>query len=86
LVDNVIEHAYPDGKGGLLQVTAVNDNDTYTLTVADRGVGLPENIDIGQSSSLGFMLVQTLVMQVEGKVEVERENGTLVKLVFRCRE
>lgn len=86
LVDNVIEHAYPDGNGGLLQVTAVKDNDIYTLTVADKGIGLPENIDIGRTSSLGFMLVQTLVTQVEGKLIVERENGTLVKLVFKWRE
>ena len=86
LVDNVIEHAYPDRDGGILQVTAVKNDDTYTLTVADKGIGLPENIEIGLTSSLGFMLVQTLAMQVGGKLEVERQNGTLVKLVFQCRE
>jgi len=63
-------------------VAAAKEHDVYTITVADKGIGLPENIEIDKTSSLGFMLVHSLVMQVNGKLEVERENGTLVKLVF----
>ena len=86
LTDNVFEHAYPDGNGGILQVTAAKEDDVYTITVADKGIGLPEDIEISKTSSLGFMLVQSLVMQVKGKLEVERENGTLIKLVFKWQE
>ncbi|MCF7914126.1 MAG: hypothetical protein K9L66_03060 [Spirochaetaceae bacterium] len=86
LTDNVFEHVYPDGNGGILQVTAAKEDDVYTITVADKGIGLPEDIEISTTSSLGFMLVQSLVMQIKGKLEVERKNGTLIKLVFKWQE
>jgi two-component sensor histidine kinase/CheY-like chemotaxis protein len=82
LADNAIEHAYPDGGGGETRISAVKNGSTYTIMVSDNGIGLPENIDIEKATSLGFMLVQTLTTQIEGKLTVQRQNGTIVNLEF----
>ena len=45
------------------------------------GLGLPPGFDYRQSPSFGLCLVQTLVQQLRGTVEVER-GGTEFKVVF----
>ena len=49
---------------------------SYTLTISDNGVGIPENIDIEDLESLGLQLVTTLVDQLDGELELKRNNGT----------
>jgi len=52
------------------------------LTVADNGVGLPSNIEIEKTNTMGMQLVTTLVKQLEGKVEISREHGTTFRIMF----
>ena len=49
---------------------------TFILTVSDNGVGIPENLDIGDPDTLGLQLVTSLVDQLDGKLELKRDNGT----------
>ncbi|MGB6067443.1 MAG: sensor histidine kinase [Desulfomonilaceae bacterium] len=50
LVTNSLKHAFPDGKRGTITVCLHNGgDDEWTLTVADNGVGLPKEIDIGHT-------------------------------------
>ena len=49
---------------------------SYTLTISDNGIGIPENIDIEDLESLGLQLVTTLVDQLDGELELKRNNGT----------
>ena len=86
LADNAIEHAYPDGEGGEIAISAVHTEGRYTITVADKGIGLPKELDVENTTSLGFMLVQTLTSQIEGKLEVEHRDGTMVKVEFEWQE
>jgi len=87
LVDNAVEHAYPQGrKSGLIKVNAVKQQDLYTITVGDDGAGLPEEINIEDSNSLGFLLVKTLSAQIKGEIENKRRGGTVIKLEFRCQD
>ncbi|MGB9929063.1 MAG: sensor histidine kinase, partial [Methanosarcina sp.] len=48
----------------------------YTLIVSDDGIGIPENLDIENSSTLGLQLVNILIDQIDGCIELKRENGT----------
>jgi two-component sensor histidine kinase len=52
------------------------------LRVRDDGVGFPEDLDFRQTESLGLQIVVTLVSQVEGTIQIERQNGTGFTLVF----
>ena len=39
-------------------------------------MGIPENLDIEDLDSLGMQLVTTLVDQLDGELELKRNNGT----------
>ncbi|WP_048170270.1 MASE3 domain-containing protein [Methanosarcina sp. 2.H.A.1B.4] len=48
----------------------------YTLMVADNGRGIPETVDFKTVDSLGLQLVNILVEQIDGCIELKREQGT----------
>ena len=99
LVSNSLKHAFPRGRNGEIQIklrrlctdeSEGNNKDQgrcdaseFLLTVSDNGVGLPENIDFRHTSSLGLQLVSILVEQIEGSVELKREEGTEFRIKFR---
>jgi two-component sensor histidine kinase len=57
-----------------------------TLTVADNGVGFPEGVDFQDTESLGMRLVNTLVNQLFGTVELECNGGTTFRISFPMPE
>ncbi|MDY7023028.1 MAG: histidine kinase dimerization/phosphoacceptor domain -containing protein, partial [Cyanobacteriota bacterium] len=84
LISNAFKHAFPDGQEGKIEVKlqTLEQMDKIVLTIADNGVGLPPNLNFQNLDSLGMQLVETLTTQLEGNLEVIRENGTMFKLTF----
>jgi len=54
----------------------------YTLVIADNGSGIPKEIDIENTESLGLQLINILVHQIEGYLELKREKGTEFRISF----
>ena len=54
----------------------------FILTVSDDGVGIPESFDLENPNSLGMQLVTTLVDQLDGELELKRNNGTEFTIRF----
>jgi two-component sensor histidine kinase len=52
------------------------------LMVSDNGVGFPQGLDFRDTGSLGLQLVNTLVEQIEGTIELDRNDGTAFKITF----
>lgn len=52
----------------------------FTLIVEDSGIGFPESIDFGNTRSLGLQLVNILVDQIGGNIELEKGSGTRFKI------
>ena len=75
LVSNCFKHAFPDNKGEV-SVEFHKIKGKHHLIIRDNGKGLPENIDIKMTTSLGLQIVRDLVKQLKGSIEVEREHGT----------
>jgi two-component sensor histidine kinase len=82
MVSNSIKHAFPEGKGNI-GVKLKYDEENYTLTVSDNGIGLPEDVDPFESSSLGLKLVNSLSIQLEGELTVRRDGETVYTLKFK---
>jgi len=82
LVSNALKHAFPQGGGGEIHIELSREDNRFTLTVSDNGVGLPEGMDFRNSGSLGLQLVNTLVEQLEGTIELDRSEGTRFTIVF----
>jgi two-component sensor histidine kinase len=52
--------------------------------ISDDGVGFPEDIDFKNvDSSLGLQLVNSLVNQLDGSIELDRSKGTKFIIEFK---
>ncbi|MDY0130122.1 MAG: MASE3 domain-containing protein [Methanosarcina vacuolata] len=60
----------------------INNNFRYILTVADNGIGIPEEIDFKNTDSLGLQLVNILAKQIGGRIELKRDQGTKYIICF----
>lgn len=85
LITNAFKHAFEDRDEGIIRILLKEHGSTITLCVEDDGMGLPENFDIGSESSLGMTLINTLVKQLGGELEVTSENGTCFRITFEIR-
>jgi PAS domain S-box-containing protein len=62
------------------------DGLNYILTVEDNGTGIPEEIEFHNADSLGLQLVNLLIEQIDGYVDLNRNNGTRFSIFFRNTE
>ncbi len=84
LVANCMEHAFPSQQSGQLFVSLKQGpQQRITLTVKDDGIGLPTDLDIQQTTSLGWQLICLLTDQLEGELVVNRKSGTQVVITFQ---
>ncbi|HOI39845.1 MAG TPA: histidine kinase dimerization/phosphoacceptor domain -containing protein [Methanobacterium sp.] len=86
LVTNSIKHAFPEGTSGDIKVIMDQDDDKYHLEISDNGIGLPPEFDIKKSSTLGILLVNSLVGQLDGSIEVIRNQGTTYQIIIKKLE
>ncbi len=82
LVTNSLKYAFPDKKG-VLKVELIPVSDYIKLVVADNGIGLPPDIKLENTSTLGLKMVNSLVHQLEGTLEVNRRDGTEFVIKFK---
>ena len=83
LISNALKHAFPGERGGAVKIQlAVDEQQRVVLCVADDGVGLPRDLDVTQTGSLGLSLVNTLVSQIGGTLAFELGQGTIWRITF----
>ncbi|NOS85889.1 MAG: PAS domain S-box protein [Ignavibacteria bacterium] len=84
LISNCLKYAYPDLRKGkiLIDLKELNGSD-YVLSIKDDGIGIPESIDFGNTTSLGLKLVKILSEQLGGTVELIRNNGSEFRISFK---
>ncbi len=77
LITNSLKYAFPDDGEGEISISLKKQKQGLEITVADDGVGIPENLDWKRASSLGIQLVCKLVEdQLEGTIGLEEGPGT----------
>jgi two-component sensor histidine kinase len=83
LIANAIEHGFKDKNEGTIWIYFHHINsDKLELIIKDNGWGFPENLNLETLNSLGLQLVQTLVKQLEGNIEIIQHCGAEVKIQF----
>jgi PAS domain S-box-containing protein len=83
LLSNCVKHAFPESRSGTIEVSLHrNPQRTYVLTVCDNGVGLPPELDVRNTVSLGLRLAHLLAAQLHGTLMFESREGTSVTLTF----
>ncbi len=91
LVTNSIKHGFPVnrakqlpfGEKDKITVNITKEDEFYTMSVYDNGIGFPDDLDFHNTDSLGMQLVISLTSQLRGTVELERNNGTLFRIIFK---
>ncbi len=71
LVTNSLKHAYPDRNKGSVRITLSGAQRHLLLQVDDDGRGLPRDFDPHSSKGLGMRIVQGLVAQLGGELQIE---------------
>jgi two-component sensor histidine kinase len=74
LMQNAIEHAFPEGSGGDLHVELSGAGDEVSVVVRDNGIGL--NGDQEKGSRLGLQIVRSLIEELGGRFELSSDGGT----------
>jgi predicted ATPase/two-component sensor histidine kinase len=83
LISNSLEHAFIGRTSGQIGVDFDYDRDRQiVLKIEDNGIGCPGGLNFYNSDSLGLKLVATLVEQLEGKIQIEQNNGITITITF----
>ncbi|HZV54457.1 MAG TPA: histidine kinase dimerization/phosphoacceptor domain -containing protein [Rhodocyclaceae bacterium] len=84
LITNAFKHAFPDERNGEITIglVAAEEDGKVLLTVADNGVGLPPDFNLGAAKSLGLRLLPLLADQMRGSVTIDSSNGSRFELRF----
>jgi len=83
LVSNSLKYAFPDNNSGEVSVRLHMHDKYLELIVADNGIGLSEDINFENIQTLGLRLVNMLINQLEGSLELERDGGTTFRIRFK---
>jgi len=83
LVSNSLKYAFSEGEKGEIAIICYPiEEHNLVLIVRDNGVGLPADLDIKNTNSLGLKLVNGLVTQLKGNINLNSSSGTEFKIVF----
>jgi|GEM_PF-7107994 two-component sensor histidine kinase len=52
------------------------------LLIQDTGIGLPQEVNLANPSTMGLQLIQVLTKQLDGTIQVKSNGGTTIKIVF----
>ena len=88
LISNSLKYAFPDGKKGKIKIamSPLNKNE-IELAVSDNGIGIPEEMDIRSTKSLGLHLVTILAEdQLQGKIKLDKTKGTKFHMILRMKK
>lgn len=85
LVTNAFKYAFEEGQNHLLEVKLRSLDGDINITVEDNGPGLPKNFEEMTENSLGHQLVNQLVKQLNGKIDVKSKKGegTRYEIAFK---
>jgi PAS domain S-box-containing protein len=83
IVANSVNHAFPHHQKGEIIVDLKREGDAFILKISDDGIGIPEYVDFEKAETLGFQLVNNLVNQLDGEIEMQTNNGVTFIVKFK---
>ncbi|MGZ7116884.1 MAG: histidine kinase dimerization/phosphoacceptor domain -containing protein [Methanobacterium sp.] len=88
LLTNSIKYAFPGGtnftgKENKITIKITPVDDGYELLIMDNGIGLGEDFDLNKVNSLGLNIVNALVKQLKGSIDLLETRGTTFKIFFK---
>jgi two-component sensor histidine kinase len=85
LISNAILYAYPQGESGRILVSLTEEPSGIRFSVEDWGAGLDAGLDPSTRSSMGFLLVRSLAVQIDADLSFGGPPGLRVELLLPRR-
>ncbi|MFN8357654.1 MAG: histidine kinase dimerization/phosphoacceptor domain -containing protein [Spirosomataceae bacterium] len=83
LITNSLKYAFPNKQLGNIRVSLMDlGNDMLQLQIADNGIGKVLNVQ-AKGTGFGTQLVDLLTRQIEGTLQQEINNGTVISIQFK---
>jgi PAS domain S-box-containing protein len=82
LLTNIMKYAFTDREDGIITISSEIEGSHILINIHDNGVGIPETIEIENSTGFGMQLVGMLTEQIGGSIRIERKDGTKFILEF----
>ena len=83
LISNALKHGFPTDRSGEVSVRlATSAEGRVSLCVTDNGVGLPEDFELAETTTLGMQLLVLLAEQLGGELTIEPRQPTRFTLRF----
>jgi len=86
LFTNTLKYGFPPEQkqeGEIVVQLKSTEKGKTTLIIADNGVGLPAHLDVNETKTLGMQIVNALVGQLHGSVQIDRSKGTKFIIEFQ---
>jgi PAS domain S-box-containing protein len=83
LISNALKHAFSKSGSGEIRVEMKKEENGVKIIFADNGAGFPEGIDFSDTKTLGLKLIQMLVAQLDGQIEMVQAGGTRYVITFK---
>ena len=85
IISNAYKHAFDEKENGNISILLETiKKQRIHLNIKDNGVGIPDNVDIDKTETLGMKLVRDLVTrQLNGDLQIIIENGTEIDIGFQ---
>jgi PAS domain S-box-containing protein len=85
LLSNSLKYAFPDSRNGEIKIILrSSDKNEYELIFSDNGRGIPEELDIKETDTIGLKMVGLFVEDMlRGKIDLNRGRGTEFVIKFK---
>lgn len=83
VITNSIKYGFPNGESGTITISLDDLGETAVLSIEDDGIGLPKELDIEKTNTLGMQLIISLTKQINAKLTLLSEKGTKYKIEFK---
>ena len=81
IVSNSYKHAFTTSADRRISIEA-NIDDAIHLVLRDNGEGLPDSVDPDHSRGIGFQLINSLCHQLNAKMDIKNDNGTVFNITI----
>jgi two-component system, sensor histidine kinase PdtaS len=82
-ITNSVKYAFPGNRLGEISIKMLQTGESIELIISDNGVGIIKAMEDADIESLGLKLMRGLIEEINGQIEFENNNGTIITIVFK---
>lgn len=86
LVTNAFKYAFEQKDKGTINIILKTNEGILTLIISDNGVGLANDFDIHNATTLGMRIIQMLCQQLDATIQYQRDNGSRFEIQFEMAD